>query len=158
MNSTTLPLIQSLTQVIQAGSVTTVQSGVQSSMPSGGSAVQKVGIGSVTSASLMPNSSGRRLVSNVARSPLYLMPTTSVPLVNMSTVAVSNSPGAGLLGVVLTLKSVRVSGFPSASNLPASQKKSLASRSNEPLTSNISSLSLSTIILAPGLFGSSINP
>src|SRR3972149_8835564 len=158
MNSTTLSLIQSLIQSIQL-----VLDRLRSLQVEAGSqaVVQKEGIeiklvaGSVTSASLMPNSSGGRLVSNIARSPLYLMPTTSVPLVNTSTVIGSNSPGAGLLGVVLTLKSLRVVGSPSANNLPASQKKSLASRSNAPLMSNISSLFLSTIILAPGLSGSS---
>src|SRR3972149_5980313 len=99
MNSTTLSLIQSLTHVSQGVSVRgsvkggVLQSEVQSSIPLGGSAVQKVGIGSVTSASLMPNSSGGRVISKSSRSPLYLMPTTSLPLVNMSTVVVSNSPG-----------------------------------------------------------------
>src|SRR3972149_1676343 len=150
MKFTTLSLIQSLTQSLQVVLFISrqVEAGSQA-------VVQKEGIGLVTSASLMPNSSGGRLVSNVSRSPLYLMPTTSVPLVNTSTVIGSNSPGAGLLGVVLTLKSLRVVGSPSANNLPASQKKSLASRSNAPLMSNISSLFLSTIILAPGLSGSS---
>src|SRR3989337_246200 len=100
MKFTTLSLIQSLTQSLQVVLFISrqVEAGSQA-------VVQKVGIGLVTSASLMPNSSGGRLVSNVSRSPLYLMPTTSVPLVNMSTVAVSNSPGAGLLGAVVTLNS-----------------------------------------------------
>src|SRR3989304_3873184 len=131
MNSTTLSLIQSLIQSIQV-----VLDRLRSLQVEAGSqaVVQKEGIeiklvaGSVTSASLMPNSSGVRLVSKSARSPLYLMPTTSVPLVNTSTVAVSNSPGTGLLGVVLTLKSLRGSAGSSrslsANNLPASQKKS----------------------------------
>src|SRR3989304_1594660 len=165
MKLTTLSLIQFLTHVSGRGSVKggVLQSEVQSSIPLGGSAVQKVGIGSVTSASLMPNSSGGRVISKSSRSPLYLMPTTSVPLAplgNTSTVLGSNSPGAGLLGVVSTLKSLRgsVSRSRSANNLPASQKKSVASRFNEPLTSNISCLSLSTIILALGLLGSAIKP
>src|SRR3972149_2841146 len=145
MNSTTLSLIQSLTHVSQGVSVRgsvkggVLQSEVQSSIPLGGSAVQKVGIGSVTSASLMPNSSGGRVISKSSRSPLYLMPTTSVPLAplgNTSTVLGSNSPGAGLLGVVSTLKSprglrsLRVNDFTWISMGPGGPGV------NEPLTSN----------------------